>query len=161
MIFERDKIRKHDNIRFFLKQSVFYIIFIVALIIAKIIGYANWLLFFIFIIVISFKHFGYLSSKIYRIINSLDFNDEEEYLIICYIKLFKSYEIRIDYNELTYIYHRRLHLSGDRPKTLELFKNKSFIAEIRNNDIYGWSETKINSIIEKLKIINDERNNCI
>ncbi|RUT77894.1 hypothetical protein [Ancylomarina longa] len=95
-----------------------------------------------------------LSLKRNRIIVQVDFNSEERevYLHYFYLIFFKRREI-IPYQNLNYKMSLKRFGFGAATPTLELFKEKILVGEIRKEGKWKWQEETIEQINQKLKTI--------
>lgn len=154
LIFESEKVRKGESIKYiFIHSWVSFCLLIMILILSVLYGFSNFVfplvfsLFFLTLILFA------IISKKSRIVDQLAFNDEKKALVLTYTYLFKIFTIEAKYSELTYKFIKKPNSRFYNPMTLEIHINGRYLAEIRYNDTFGWSNNSINLVIDKLKSI--------
>lgn len=120
---------------------------------------SNWLLFqFIFLTVIVLILFRKQSRIIYKI----HFDDISQKLDINYFHfIFYEASVSIPYNNLEYKYYSKNYGIVNRMKALVFFSSKKFIAEIPRKNRAGWTKDEISEIMNKLNILDSERNHRV
>ncbi len=120
---------------------------------------SNWLLFqLIFLTVIVLILFRKQSRIMYKI----EFDDINQILSIYYFH-FVGYEnsVSIPYKSLEYKYISKNYGIVNRMKALVFYSSNKFIAEIPKKNRAGWNKDEISEIMNKLNILDSERNLCV
>lgn len=103
-----------------------------------------------------------LFNKRNRYVYKLLLNADSKILTIYFYQfVVLKFEQNIHYNSLQVNYRHKLYGRGKIPKTLELKRDNTLIAEIMQKYNIGWKNEELENIYEKLKTIENEYNNKI
>ncbi|PKQ60433.1 hypothetical protein BZG02_19415 [Labilibaculum filiforme] len=112
----------------------------------------------VYLTTVLFMYTLLLLLKRNRIIYKIEFNDstKELKLFYYYLIFFRGSE-NINYHKTVYKMSLKRYGFGSAIETLELFKGKILVGEIRKEGKWKWTEDNINNLDKKLTIITNSK----